>query len=111
MVLTVSFALSLVTGLVCHHHRRRLLRRLDASVEASGPHDFAVRLSTIRQRRRRVHRIPPRVRDDRETPLSSERDGGELRSDLGQRRSDIFFRKGLDTMRARQRQQPDGQIS
>src|ERR1700675_3660224 len=46
-----------------------LLRQLDASVGASGPHDFAVRVSTIRQRRIRVHRIPPRVRDDREPPL------------------------------------------
>jgi hypothetical protein len=35
----------------------------------SGPHDFAVRLSAIRQRRIRVHRIPFRVRDDREPPL------------------------------------------
>ena len=44
-------------------------RRLDTSVGASGPHDFAVRLKrrssfgTIG-----VHRIPPHVRDDRETP-------------------------------------------
>src|SRR6267154_5554229 len=44
MVLTVSFALSPVTGLVCHRHRRSYLRRLDASVGASGPHDFAVHL-------------------------------------------------------------------
>jgi|GraSoiStandDraft_29_1057270.scaffolds.fasta_scaffold1997927_1 hypothetical protein len=53
MVLTVSFVLSPVIGLVCHRHRRiwfvcarsgRLnLRKLDAGVEASGPHDFAVR--------------------------------------------------------------------
>jgi len=35
----------------------------------SGPHDFAVRFSAVRQERRRVHRIPPRVRDDRDTPL------------------------------------------
>jgi hypothetical protein len=34
-----------------------------------GPHDFTVRLNAIRQRRIRVHRIPPRVRDDREPPL------------------------------------------
>ena len=47
----------------------RTSARLNASVEASGPHDFAVRLSAIRQRRIRVHRIPPRVRDDRDTPL------------------------------------------
>ena len=44
-------------------------RKLDASVGASGPHDFAVRFSAIRQERIRVHRIPPRVRDDREPPL------------------------------------------
>jgi hypothetical protein len=42
MVLTVSFALSPVIGLfvtVIGGH----LHQLDASVEASGPHDFAVR--------------------------------------------------------------------
>jgi hypothetical protein len=48
MVLTAYFALSLVTGLDCHHHpqetRKKLAsRELDASVGASGPHDFAVR--------------------------------------------------------------------
>jgi hypothetical protein len=47
--------------------------KLDASVEASGPHDFAVREKRARLARRRVHRIPPHVRDDRETPLC--RDG------------------------------------
>ena len=66
MVLTVSFVLSPVTGLFCHRRRRRCLHRLDSSVGASGPHDFAVHLkrrsscSAIS-----VHRIPPRVRDDR----------------------------------------------
>ena len=44
-------------------------QELDASVGASGPHAFSVRLSAVRYRRIRVHRIPPRVRDDRETPL------------------------------------------
>ena len=48
---------------------RRHHRELDASIGASGPHDFAVRLGAVRQKRRRVHRIPPHVRDDRETPL------------------------------------------
>jgi hypothetical protein len=43
--------------------------RLDASVGASGPHGFAVRLKRIRQSAIRVHCIPPRVRDDREPPL------------------------------------------
>ena len=69
MVLTVSFALSSVIGLYCHRRLRRVsgplgltspFRKLDASVEASGPHDFAVRVSAASSaRRRRVHRIPP----------------------------------------------------
>src|SRR5258708_4482692 len=44
----------------------------------------------------RVHRIPPYVRDDRETPLCVGRDGEGYRSDLGQRRSGIFLQTGLD---------------
>src|ERR1700730_7170674 len=44
-------------------------QELDASVGASGPHAFSVRISAVRQKRIRVHRIPPRVRDDREPPL------------------------------------------
>jgi hypothetical protein len=66
MVLTVSFVLSPVTGLFCHRHPADNSAELDSSVGASGPHDFAVHLkrrssySTIS-----VHRIPPRVRDDR----------------------------------------------
>jgi hypothetical protein len=48
---------------------RRHHRQLDASIGASGPHDFAVRVSAVRQKRLCVHRIPPRVRDDREPPL------------------------------------------
>jgi hypothetical protein len=46
-----------------------LIRQLDASTEASGPHVFAVRVGNARQARRYVHRTPPRVRDVRETPL------------------------------------------
>ena len=68
MVLTVSFGLSPVIGLVCHR-RFAFTAKLDAGVEASGPHDFAVRLGAVRQKHHHVHRIPPRVRDDREPPL------------------------------------------
>ena len=56
-------------GLSCLRRLRRLRRKLDTSVEVSGPHDFAVRLSAARQEHIRVHRIPSRVRDDREPPL------------------------------------------
>ena len=73
MVLTVSFVISPVIGLCCH--RRFACTKLDASVEASGPHDFAVRVqhrsSAVPNS---VHRIPSRVRDDRERPLVG-RDG------------------------------------
>jgi hypothetical protein len=69
MVLTAYFALSPVTGLSCHRRpqeacKKLASRELDASVGASGPHDFAVRISAVRPRkmfvlrRCRVHRIP-----------------------------------------------------
>jgi hypothetical protein len=66
---TAYTALSSAIGLSCHRRLRRLLRKLDAGVEASGPHDFAVRVGAVRYRHVSVHRIPPRVRDDREPPL------------------------------------------
>jgi len=69
MVLTVSFVLSPVTGLSCHCRQRKYFRQLDASVGASGPHDFTVRFNAVRQQHISVHRIPLRVRDDRDTPL------------------------------------------
>ena len=49
--------------------KRKLSQKLDTSVEVSGPHAFAVRRSRSRQLRACVHRIQPRVRDVRETPL------------------------------------------
>jgi hypothetical protein len=50
--------LSPVIGLFCHRRSASCPAKLDAGVEASGPHDFAVRISAIRQRRISVHRIP-----------------------------------------------------
>jgi hypothetical protein len=62
--------ISPVIGLGCHRRLAKLLpQNLNASVEASGPHDFAVRIRAVRQQHIRVHRIPPRVSDDRDTPL------------------------------------------
>jgi len=45
MVLTDYFVLSPVIGLFCHRRLARVLRDLNASVEASGPYDFAVRIN------------------------------------------------------------------
>jgi hypothetical protein len=55
MVLAAYFALSPVTGLVCHRRLAGTSAALDASVGASGPHDFAVRFW---RRRRRRHQRP-----------------------------------------------------
>src|SRR3981189_2571130 len=68
MVLMAYFVLSPVTGLFCHRRLRiwfclsplgpTQLRKLDASIGASGPHDFAVRSNISRQRavdRSRAH--------------------------------------------------------
>jgi hypothetical protein len=48
MVLTVSFVLS-GDRLSCHRRWQNCFRQLDASVGASGPHDFAVRFGAVRQ--------------------------------------------------------------
>jgi hypothetical protein len=113
MVLTVSFALSPVTGLVCHRHRRSCLCRLDASVGASGPHDFAVRKSAPSSL------APPASTASRPASVtiasrpSVGRDGDGYRVDLGVRRSGIFSQRGLDRkfsdLPVRQRRQPVGQ--
>jgi len=101
MGLTAYFVLSPVTGLVCHRHRRdaKHRRQLDASVGASGPHDFAVRAQchSSFDMPRPSHPAPD-VRDDRDTPLLWERDGDRCRSDLGEKNTGIFLREGLDNV-------------
>src|SRR5439155_10793183 len=80
----------------------------------SGPHGFAVRNSVVHpacrepltsltspcnqlaRRRPRVHHIPPRVRDDRDTPLLSRRDSAEIATDLGEEGRSIYLRGQLD---------------
>jgi hypothetical protein len=65
---TAYFVLALVTGFLATIACEKNSRQLDASTGASGPHDFAVRSSHARLCDLRVHRIPSRVCDDRETP-------------------------------------------
>ena len=60
--------------LFCHRRPRITSAQLDASTAASGPHDFAVRVTPrSSSRASRVHRISPHVRDDRERPSSAVR--------------------------------------
>ncbi len=77
MVLTVSFELSPVTGLSCHRRLADTSAKLDASVGASGPHDFAVRPHArfVFARQRRPPHPALYVRDDREAPLLRVRNG------------------------------------
>jgi hypothetical protein len=99
MVLTVSFELFSVIGLSCHRRRAEPSAQLDASVETSEPHDFAVRVHLIRRMTcPRPSHPAPDVRDDRDTPPRSRaRDGGVYGFDLGKTRRKIFLRKRLDT--------------
>ena len=57
---------------------RKIPQGLTPAIRASGPHDFAVRDRAVRYRHFRVHRIPSRVRDDREPPLLVERDARSM---------------------------------
>src|ERR1700704_1243963 len=72
VVLTVSFALSSATGLFCHRRRAGLLpaepgrggtrlAQLDASVGASGPHDFSVRGSLPKSRAASLVPVSPKL--------------------------------------------------
>src|SRR5215208_7317450 len=73
MVLTVSFGLSPVIGLSCHRHLALpqnltpASRRQDHTTSPSASAPFVSGATS-------VHRIPPRVRDDRDTPLRVGRD-------------------------------------
>jgi hypothetical protein len=75
-----------------------LSAKLDAGVEASGPHDFAVReISALVSRAFRVHRIPRSAFVTiAKRPFQRRRDGGGCIADLGKGRSGIFLQMGLD---------------
>ena len=92
MVLTVSFVLSPATGLSCHRRSREALasQELDASVGASGPHDFAVRIGTLVSRTAASTASHPNVRDDGQRPSSSGRDGGFVGLIWGGGEADYF---------------------
>jgi hypothetical protein len=73
-----------------------LLRQLDASVGASEPHDFTVRISRFRQACFSVHRIPCPTSVTIAIRPFEERDGRFYKSDLGEARTDLFSAKALD---------------
>jgi hypothetical protein len=90
----------------------RSLHRSDTSVGVSGPHDFAVRKSALVVCSAAcVHRIPPRVRDDRASAPLPGRDVQTGNGDLPDGESEIFFAEGLDSHFGNTEILPDGQIS
>ena len=95
---TAYIVLSPAIGLSCRRHQRdaKHHHQLDASVGASGPHGFAVRIRAVRYRHIRVHRIPSRVRDDREPPLQWDEMAKDMQVIWVGSEGRIFLAKGLD---------------
>jgi hypothetical protein len=96
MVLTVSFVISPVIGLFCHRRQRNYFRQLDASVGASGPHDFAVRITRCSSAARSASTASRSAFVTIAIRPFEERDGGVYKSDLGQARTVLFSAKALD---------------
>jgi len=91
MVLTVSFALSLVTWLFCHHHPQ--VHHLADLISASGYQDHTTLPSAeapLVLRRRRVHRIPRPTSVTTRTPLKWEQDGGDMDVIWAKREAEYF---------------------
>jgi hypothetical protein len=79
---------------------RQHLRELSACIGAPRPHDFAVRRHAARRIGTAcVHRIPPHVRDERETPLLPRRDAVKQSRFRKKRNRNIFALELDDTYR------------
>src|SRR4051812_28425019 len=93
VVLTVSFVISPVIGLCCHRRfasEQNLTPASRRQDHTTSPSAFG----TVRQRcLHSVHRIPPRVRDDRERP-SVGRDGAIRKVFRLKEEARYFFRLG-----------------
>ncbi len=97
VVLTVSFALSPVIGLSCHRRLAELFpAKLDASVGASGPHDFAVRFKHARRCAPFASTASRPASVTCATPLCWGGMGRACRDDLPDGESGIFFAGRLD---------------
>jgi hypothetical protein len=78
MVLTAYFVLSPVTGLFCHRRLADTSAQLDASVGASGPHDFAVRREHRSSSDTAASTASRSTFVTTRTPLLSRRDGANV---------------------------------
>jgi hypothetical protein len=86
-------------------------RQLDAGVEASGPHDFAVRFRAVRPLAAKTSTASrPTFVTMANAPLIG-RDGRICRRDLPDKLNEIFLRKRLDRPDIQPIDLPVGQIS
>jgi hypothetical protein len=112
MVLTVSFALFLVNRACCHHRRRDCRSIVANLAPASGCQNHTTSPSALVApvlRRRRVHCIPhPTFVTIAIRPFIRGGTAGINRTASSKRPSEIFLRKGLDTIPV---DLPVGQIS
>jgi hypothetical protein len=93
---TAYFALSPVNGLSCHRRPANIFAKLDASVGASGPHDFAVRERLRSSFANSASTASHRAFRDVRNALSSGETGRASSPDLPDGESKIFFARGLD---------------
>src|SRR5437762_3232661 len=105
--LTVSFALFPVTGLCCHR-RLASTAKLDASVGASEPHDFAVHLTCCSSAAPSASIASRPAFVTIASRPSVGRDGGVYNFDLGQIGNGIFLQMRLDSPN---QIDPSGEIS
>jgi hypothetical protein len=95
MVLTVSSVLSPATGLFCHRRPRKL--PFANLTPASGRQDHTSSPSASApfvKSAARVHRIPPRVRDDRDTPLEWDETANHIFLIWGSEKQKYFCKGG-----------------
>jgi hypothetical protein len=91
MVLTASFVISPAIGFFVTVAGSALAADLNASVEASGPHDFSVRIAALSSSAPPASTASrPNVRDDGQRP-SSGRDGGDKQLICVKREAEYFF--------------------
>jgi hypothetical protein len=94
---TTYFVLSPVTGFLATVTSLGLILRNLAPAPGRQDHTTSPSAeSALVSRAPRVHRIPPHVRDDRETPLISGGTGRANSADLPDGLNGIFLREGLD---------------
>jgi hypothetical protein len=75
------------------------IHRLDADLEASGPHDFTRPLQAPIAGALHVHRIPPRVRDDRASAPLWNGTAKDMRLIWVFCKSEYFYARGLTANR------------